>query len=88
MATGKVYFDVENEKDQRIKFNEMLKEVVQNGRIVFPADAQVPHYCKDLIEKLVVYEPKRRITVEDLKQHPFMLVDDFRSTSAPIMQDN
>ena len=88
MATGKVYFDVKKSKDQENKFAEMLKEVERSGRIVFPADAQVPHYCKDLIENLVVYEPKRRITVEDLKQHPFMLVDDFRSTSASILQDN
>ena len=85
MATGKVYFDVNN---SAAKFTEMLKEIEINGRIVFPADAQVPFYCKDLIENLVVYESSGRITLEKLEQHPFMLVDDFSSTVAPIMQDN
>ena len=62
----------------------MLKQVKHNKRIVYPSDAQVPSYnCKDIIEKLVVYNPNERITLEKLKQHPFMLVDELEPSSAP-----
>lgn len=40
----------------------------------FPADVQLSDDCKDLITRIFVPDPNQRITLQDIKQHPWFLM--------------
>eukprot|EP00826_Nyctotherus_ovalis_P066941 TRINITY_DN9953_c0_g1_i2.p1 TRINITY_DN9953_c0_g1~~TRINITY_DN9953_c0_g1_i2.p1 ORF type:complete len:326 (-),score=37.69 TRINITY_DN9953_c0_g1_i2:39-1016(-) len=42
------------------------------GSPMFPAELKVNPLLQDLICKCLIYDPKKRITVEEIKSHPFL----------------
>ncbi|WVR05278.1 hypothetical protein IAU60_002290 [Kwoniella sp. DSM 27419] len=61
LLTGRLPFDDENIR--------ILLQKVKNGRFVIPAD--LPADAKDLITKMLVVDPEKRITMHDIMHHPF-----------------
>lgn len=60
----------------RLPFNDSSTKAmigyIKNG-VVFPSFLNMT--CRDLIYKLLFFEPKRRLSVEQILKHPFMRVD-------------
>lgn len=42
------------------------------GNPMFPAELKVNPLLQDLICKCLIYDPKKRITIEEIKSHPFL----------------
>ncbi|WVW83108.1 hypothetical protein I302_105126 [Kwoniella bestiolae CBS 10118] len=61
LLTGRLPFDDENIR--------ILLQKVKNGRFVMPAD--LPVDAKDLITRMLVVDPERRITMAEITRHPF-----------------
>ncbi|WWD10158.1 hypothetical protein V865_008292 [Kwoniella europaea PYCC6329] len=61
LLTGRLPFDDENIR--------ILLQKVKNGRFVMPAD--LPADAKDLITRMLVVDPERRITMAEIMRHPF-----------------
>ncbi|WVQ98704.1 hypothetical protein IAU59_005835 [Kwoniella sp. CBS 9459] len=61
LLTGRLPFDDENIR--------ILLQKVKNGRFVMPAD--LPADAKDLITRMLVVDPEKRITMNDIMRHPF-----------------
>ncbi|WRT67120.1 uncharacterized protein IL334_004086 [Kwoniella shivajii] len=61
LLTGRLPFDDENIR--------ILLQKVKNGRFVMPAD--LPIDAKDLITRMLVVEPEKRITMAEIMRHPF-----------------
>ena len=53
------------------KDNDALFEKILECKIVFPK--YIPKLGKNLIEKILVKNPNRRITIKEIKEHPFYL---------------
>ena len=63
MLCGYLPFD---DKDNNILFQKILK-----CKIHFPS--QLSHDAKDILKRILVNNPKNRITIKDIKKHPFYL---------------
>ncbi|CAD6587059.1 MAG: hypothetical protein TREMPRED_004650 [Tremellales sp. Tagirdzhanova-0007] len=61
LLTGRLPFDDENIR--------ILLQKVKSGRFTIPAD--LPADAKDLITRMLVVEPERRISMADIMSHPF-----------------
>ncbi|WWC90046.1 uncharacterized protein L201_004977 [Kwoniella dendrophila CBS 6074] len=61
LLTGRLPFDDENIR--------ILLQKVKNGRFTVPAD--LPADAKDLITRMLVVDPERRITMAEIMRHPF-----------------
>jgi serine/threonine protein kinase len=83
MVTGRLPFDDDNL--QRL----LLK--VQAGQFHLPSD--LPDDLRDLIKKMLTVDPEERITLEEIKAHPWFNMfppkhypqDDFRASADPIV---
>ncbi len=66
MVYGFLPFD---DKDNEKLFNKILK-----CNLVFPPNDKiyVSNECKDLIKRIIKLNPKERISLEDIKKHPFI----------------
>jgi serine/threonine protein kinase len=53
------------------KDNDALFEKILECKLVFPK--YIPKLGKNLIEKILVKNPNRRITIKEIKEHPFYL---------------
>ncbi len=49
-----------------------LKNQIISGRYIFPADVAVSNAAKDLIIGLLQTDPKQRITIEQVLEHPYL----------------
>lgn len=52
----------------------MLVQVLQRvikADFAFPTDIPVSAECKDLISKILVVDPEKRLTVQQIQQHPW-----------------
>lgn len=50
-----------------------LLEIIRNKtRIKYPSTIKISNECKDLLNRLLVYEPDERISYEDFFNHPFI----------------
>ena len=63
MLCGYLPFD---DKDNNILFQKILE-----CKIIFPKG--LSHEAKDLMKKILVTNPKKRITIPEIKQHPFYI---------------
>ena len=63
MLTGRLPFDDEQDNIQRL----LLK--VQNGRYRIPSDT--PALAQDLIKRMLMVDPDKRITIAEIKEHPW-----------------
>ncbi|WWC69471.1 uncharacterized protein I206_103412 [Kwoniella pini CBS 10737] len=61
LLTGRLPFDDENIR--------VLLQKVKNGRFVVPAD--LPIDAKDLITRMLVVDPEKRIAMAEIMRHPF-----------------
>ncbi|ORY33799.1 hypothetical protein BCR39DRAFT_519287 [Naematelia encephala] len=61
LLTGRLPFDDENIR--------VLLQKVKNGRFAMPAD--LPADAKDLITRMLVVDPEKRITMAEIMRHPF-----------------
>ncbi|OCF36519.1 CAMK/CAMKL/GIN4 protein kinase [Kwoniella heveanensis BCC8398] len=61
LLTGRLPFDDENIR--------ILLQKVKNGRFVMPTD--LPADAKDLITRMLVVDPEKRITMNEIMRHPF-----------------
>ncbi|KAK8869825.1 hypothetical protein IAR55_000393 [Kwoniella newhampshirensis] len=61
LLTGRLPFDDENIR--------VLLQKVKTGRFSMPAD--LPNDAKDLIMRMLVVDPERRIPMHDIMRHPF-----------------
>ncbi|EKE41806.1 hypothetical protein ENUP19_0303G0005 [Entamoeba nuttalli] len=50
---------------------EELIEKVKVGKFVYPEDIEVPEEVKDLINRMLIINPKERITIKEIKEHKF-----------------
>lgn len=49
---------------------QVLQRVIK-ADFVFPPDIPVSAECKDLISKILVVDPEKRLTVQQIQQHPW-----------------
>jgi len=47
-------------------------KLILSGRIEYPSDLVISAEAKDLISKLLVHEPTKRLTLEQVLQHPWI----------------
>ncbi|CRH00829.1 SNF1-related protein kinase catalytic subunit alpha, putative [Plasmodium relictum] len=65
MLCGFLPFDDEDIHD--------LFEKIKNG--IFSIPGHVSYYAKDLIKKILIVDPSKRITVHQIKKHPWFFID-------------
>ena len=58
------------------KNNDKLYKKILSGKFDLPN--RLSHDCKDLIKKILTVNPKNRINIQDIKNHPF-LIQNFRN---------
>ena len=77
---------IKGEKTDRESFYRDLK----NEELIFPEDDEVSNELKDLLKKILEKNPNKRITLEQIKQHPWLHLIDFdfeKSKGISIDQD-
>ena len=53
--------------------NEILFSKILNNNIEFPNDVIISNECRDLINKMLEKEPNKRICINDILNHPFLI---------------
>lgn len=54
------------------KLTAMLGSVrIVNVEYVIPNKPEVSEECKDLLRKLIVFDPKKRLTIRQIAKHPW-----------------
>lgn len=77
-ATGfpdkKEYAEVKREHKIKIEYDELAQEKFKKNRIIFAQFAQCCHDpdAVDLLEKLLQFNPKRRLTAEEALEHAYV----------------
>ncbi|CAL8464870.1 g4405 [Coccomyxa elongata] len=61
-------------KDATTKYRTVLQRVIK-ADFVFPHNIHISDECKDLISKILVVDPEKRLTVQQIQQHPWYLQD-------------
>ncbi|CAL8468575.1 g8115 [Coccomyxa elongata] len=56
------------------KYQTVLQRVIK-ADFAFPTDIPVSAECKDLMSKILVVDPEKRLTVQQIQQHPWYLKD-------------
>ncbi|SMN21524.1 similar to Saccharomyces cerevisiae YPL209C IPL1 Aurora kinase subunit of the conserved chromosomal passenger complex [Maudiozyma saulgeensis] len=51
---------------------EMTYKRIVRGNIVFPNDRQVSEQAKNLIKRILVQDPKKRLSLRSIKEHPWI----------------
>ena len=77
---------IKGEQTDRESFYRDLK----NEELIFPEDDEVSNELKDLLKKILEKNPNKRITLEQIKQHPWLNLIDFdfeKSKGISIDQD-
>ena len=64
---------IKGEQTDRESFYRDLK----NEELIFPEDDEVSKELKDLLKKILEKNPNKRITLEQIKQHPWLHLIDF-----------
>jgi len=54
---------------------EQLYQNVLKGGYEMPGDVKLSPICKDLLMKLIVMDPEKRISYQDFFKHPFIDFD-------------
>ena len=54
------------------KTKEEITEKIKIGNYSFPADCNISDSAKDLIQKILIVDPSRRITIEEVYSHDFL----------------
>lgn len=49
-----------------------LKAVIHSGRFMYPKNCNLTDDCKDLIQKMLMVDPKERITIPEALEHPWI----------------
>jgi serine/threonine-protein kinase SRK2 len=49
---------------------QVLQRVIR-GDYVFPRNFPISDECKDLLSKILVVDPEKRLTVQQVQQHPW-----------------
>jgi serine/threonine protein kinase KIN1/2 len=49
-----------------------LHELIINGRFDYPHQAQISNEARDLIERMLVVNPKDRISISEILKHPWI----------------
>ncbi|KAK9829253.1 hypothetical protein WJX72_004786 [[Myrmecia] bisecta] len=65
-------------EDERLKAPRKMHVMLQrilNVEYTFPAHANLSPECQDLLERILVADPERRITMQEIQAHPFYLRD-------------
>ena len=66
---------------------EEVRRLIVDSRPKFPRDA-MSRECRDLVKRMLCREPKERITLEEVKRHPWFLEGltyyDFEEYSRPM----
>ena len=58
-------------------------ECLKNEKLTFPEDRKASPQFKDLIKRILEKDPKKRITLEQIKQHPWVHSLDFNFLKSP-----
>ncbi|KAJ8286038.1 hypothetical protein GJAV_G00033840 [Gymnothorax javanicus] len=75
-----------SESDQKITVRE---QITQGCYRFIPAIwDKVSKEAKDLVKKLLVVDPKKRLTIEEALQHPWMQDEEMRATTLGVMYPN
>lgn len=54
------------------KNKEETREKIKIGKYFFPNDCDISDSAKDLIQKILIVDPSRRITIEEIYSHDFL----------------
>ena len=49
-----------------------LLEAIEQTEVSYPSEPQISQNLKDLFSKILEKSPQKRITMEELKHHPFL----------------
>jgi serine/threonine protein kinase len=83
MICGTVPFKAQNMHD--------LHQIITSGQFTFPSQllSILSNESKDLISKMLVLNPKDRISIPEILSHPWMLVkDDLMISDDPLDLEN
>ena len=69
------------------EIGEFVREVIKK-EIQFPDNINISPELKDLLKKLLEKNPKNRITMEQIKEHPWMHILDFNFMKSPGLRIN
>ncbi|XP_072271565.1 serine/threonine-protein kinase Chk2 isoform X2 [Pyxicephalus adspersus] len=66
-----------------------LKDQITGGHYTFISDAwkNVSHTALDLVKKLLVVDPEKRLTIKEALGHPWVQDDDMKRTAEKLMYD-
>eukprot|EP00826_Nyctotherus_ovalis_P049644 TRINITY_DN6015_c0_g6_i1.p1 TRINITY_DN6015_c0_g6~~TRINITY_DN6015_c0_g6_i1.p1 ORF type:complete len:345 (-),score=81.09 TRINITY_DN6015_c0_g6_i1:67-1101(-) len=54
------------------KSSREIKEKIKKGEFQFPKDCTVSYYCRKLIKSMLTVDYRRRITIKEILQHPWI----------------
>jgi aurora kinase len=78
-ALGVILFEIlAGKRPFNDKDDEKLRELIIEGHIKWPNDDMIPAEAKDLVEKLLTRDPIRRLSMKDVRMHPFVLNNCFK----------
>jgi len=72
MLVGAYPFERPEEKHDPQKLQKMIQRILRVD-YAFPAHVQVSDECRDMLSKILVREPHRRITIDGIQSHPWYL---------------
>jgi len=73
--TGLLPFEAQNSKD--------IARKIQAGKFTFPSSIPLSNAAKDFISKILVLDPSKRMTLDQIKKHPFLNPKNGIPTSLP-----
>ena len=62
--------------------NDLVRNVIKNN-FDYPTEIQISDSYKDLVNKILEKDPNKRLTIEQIKQHPWMHINDFNFMKSP-----
>lgn len=71
-------YPFERPEDKKLRQNERLQKILHRiikVDYVFPESTSISAECKDMIRRILVADPARRITIQGIQQHPWFQRD-------------
>jgi len=69
-------------------FDTCFIQKLRAGKIVYPGRSKVSKELKDLIRKCLMYDPKQRITMDEILNHPFTLKEQISEPVFALIEKN
>ena len=63
-------FEREGDSEDKQRYHIVLQRII-NVDYTFPSDSNISKECKDLLAGILVANPRRRLTVQQIQQHPW-----------------